>query len=110
MSVALGGEGGTPPGSPTRAAPAIPSSSSQKPSASASGQHASPTKRRYVPDSHDLETVKRIKESEIELKDRVTVLRGVKPNVRCAAFSNNNLNTDSSDRTLRTSERLGLIG
>lgn len=77
---ALGGEGGTPPGSPTRAAPAIPSSSSQKPSASASGQHASPTKRRYVPDSHDLETVKRIKESEIELKDRVTVLRGVKPN------------------------------
>lgn len=40
----------------------------------------SPSKRRYVPDSHDLEVVKRIRINEVELRDRNTVLRGIKPN------------------------------
>ncbi|TEB31375.1 RNA polymerase II accessory factor [Coprinellus micaceus] len=42
--------------------------------------NASPVKRRYVTDSSDLEVVKRIKESEVELADRNTVLRGTKSN------------------------------
>ncbi|EEB96123.1 hypothetical protein MPER_04797, partial [Moniliophthora perniciosa FA553] len=41
---------------------------------------SSPTKRRYVPDSHDAETVKKIKQQEVELRDRNSVLRGVKAN------------------------------
>ena len=32
-------------------------------------------------DTADIEVVKRIKQNEIELQDRNTVLRGVKPNV-----------------------------
>ncbi|KAF5324726.1 hypothetical protein D9611_004398 [Ephemerocybe angulata] len=80
---ALSGEDGTPPGSPQRTAAGLPASTSQKArtaATSAGAETASPAKRRYVPDSADLEVVKRIKESEIELKDRITVLRGVKPN------------------------------
>ncbi|KAF8874213.1 RNA polymerase II-associated protein [Gymnopilus junonius] len=39
-----------------------------------------PAKRRYVTDTHDLEVVKKIRQNEVELKDRNTVLRGAKPN------------------------------
>ncbi|KAI3621871.1 rna polymerase ii accessory cdc73 family [Moniliophthora roreri] len=39
-----------------------------------------PAKRRYVPDSHDAEAVKKIKQQEVELRDRNSVLRGVKAN------------------------------
>lgn len=42
---------------------------------------SSPSKRRYIPSAADLETVKRIKSSEVELRDRNTALRGVKANV-----------------------------
>jgi parafibromin len=41
----------------------------------------SPQKRRYVPDAADIEAVKRIKMSEVELTDRNTVLRGSKQSV-----------------------------
>lgn len=41
----------------------------------------SPAKRRYVADPQDSEVVKKIKQSEVELRDRNTVLRGIKPNV-----------------------------
>jgi parafibromin len=41
-----------------------------------------PLKRRYVADSHDVEVVKKIKQNEVELRDRNTVLRGTKANVR----------------------------
>lgn len=41
----------------------------------------SPTKRRYVPDTADMDVVKKIKANEIELRDRNTVLRGIKQNV-----------------------------
>ncbi|KAH8825042.1 RNA polymerase II-associated protein [Flagelloscypha sp. PMI_526] len=41
---------------------------------------ASSTKRRYVPSASDLEAVKRIKSVEVELRDRNTVLRGIKVN------------------------------
>jgi parafibromin len=34
-----------------------------------------------VADPQDIEVVKRIKQNEVELRDRNTVLRGVKPNV-----------------------------
>ena len=46
----------------------------------------SPLKRRYVADSQDAEIVKRIKQSEVELRDRNTVLRGIKPNVGCRIY------------------------
>ena len=71
--------GGTPPGTPPSGSAALPSTTPSKPRVSAST--SSPTKRRYVPDSADLEVVKRIKESEVELKDRTTALRGIKLNV-----------------------------
>ncbi|KAJ3531519.1 hypothetical protein NMY22_g8117 [Coprinellus aureogranulatus] len=75
------GDVGTPPGSPPRTATGLPGTSSQRPGVVAStGASASPVKRRYVPDASDLEVVKRIKENEIELADRITVLRGTKPN------------------------------
>jgi hypothetical protein len=41
----------------------------------------SPSKRRLVADPHDLEIVKKIRQNEVELHDRNTVLRGIKPNV-----------------------------
>ena len=41
----------------------------------------SPSKRRHVADPHDLEIVKKIRQNEVELHDRNTVLRGIKPNV-----------------------------
>jgi parafibromin len=74
--------GGTPPGTPPRTHASLPAGSSQKAKAAASGgDNASPVKRRYVPDATDVEVVKRIKENEIELRDRHTALRGVKLNV-----------------------------
>ncbi|KIM49712.1 hypothetical protein M413DRAFT_438864 [Hebeloma cylindrosporum] len=41
---------------------------------------STPLKRRYVADSHDVEVVKKIKQNEVELRDRNTVLRGTKAN------------------------------
>ena len=41
-----------------------------------------PLKRRYVADVHDVEVVKKIRQNEVELRDRNTVLRGTKTNVR----------------------------
>ena len=39
-------------------------------------------KRHYVADSHVVEVMKKIKHNEVELRDRNTVLRGTKANVR----------------------------
>jgi hypothetical protein len=44
----------------------------------AAAASSSPTKRRYVPDTQDIDVVKRMKLNEVELTDRNTVLRGVK--------------------------------
>ncbi|KAI0085933.1 RNA pol II accessory factor, Cdc73 family-domain-containing protein [Irpex rosettiformis] len=67
----------TPPGSPTRGPSTLPATpATSKPVDSSS----SPTKRRYVTDSADYEAVKKIKLSEIELRDRTTVLHGIKAN------------------------------
>jgi parafibromin len=86
-------ESTTPPGSPPpsvyRRLPAKPFSTSQSqtlPSSSTRsrgdvGLTASPSKRRYVPDPADVEVVKKIRQGEVELRDRNTVLRGVKNNV-----------------------------
>jgi len=41
----------------------------------------SPSKRRLVADPHDLEIVKKMRQNEVELHDRNTVLRGIKSNV-----------------------------
>ncbi|KAI5982806.1 RNA pol II accessory factor, Cdc73 family-domain-containing protein [Pisolithus albus] len=79
----------TPPGTPSRPNPAaLPSSSTPKRAARPhTTDSESPSKRRYVPDSHDLEVVKRIRVDEVELRDRNTVLRGVKPNNFSALLS-----------------------
>lgn len=79
----------TPPGTPSRPSPsALASLSTPK---RATRPHTtdleSPSKRRYVSDSHDLEVVKRIRVNEVELRDRNTVLRGVKPNNFSALLS-----------------------
>lgn len=69
----------TPPGSPTRGGTSVlPTTPAASKSFDAS---SSPTKRRYVPDTADAEAVKKIKLSEIELRDRTTVLHGIKANV-----------------------------
>ena len=86
-------ESTTPPGSPPpsvyRRLPAQPFSTPQThslPSTSVrsradAGLTASPPKRRYVPDATDVEVVKKIRQGEVELRDRNTVLRGIKNNV-----------------------------
>ncbi|KAF5367386.1 hypothetical protein D9758_003753 [Tetrapyrgos nigripes] len=89
-------ESTTPPGTPPRSsfAASLPSTSQQKTSStstftsslstsglpSSSTASTSPQKRRYVPDTADAEAVKRIKQQEVELRGRNTVLRGSKPN------------------------------
>ncbi|KAG6820396.1 hypothetical protein H0H93_001166 [Arthromyces matolae] len=75
--VPLPSDSTTPPGSPSRPINAS-VSASRKPHAEA--LTSSPSKRRYVADSHDVEIVKKIKQNEVELRDRNTVLRGKKPN------------------------------
>jgi hypothetical protein len=45
------------------------------------GPNASPPKRRYVPDAADVEVAKKIRQSEVELRDHNTVLRVIKNNV-----------------------------
>lgn len=77
-------ESTTPPGSPPRsAASALRSAPHVSRSSDAT---SSPSKRRYQADAADAEVVKRIKLNEIELRDRNTVLRGVKPNVRVSSL------------------------
>ncbi|KAF8063554.1 RNA polymerase II-associated protein [Lyophyllum atratum] len=76
--VPLASDSTTPPGTPSRAAAhatvATPYKSHAEPASS------SPSKRRYVADPQDVEVVKKIKQNEVELRDRNTVLRGIKPN------------------------------
>lgn len=90
-------EGGTstPPGSPPQTAYyrtlpnySAPSSSSNQVLASDSSNvvSSSPTKRKYIPDSQDLDIVKKIRQNEVELRDRTTVLRGIKANVSALPF------------------------
>lgn len=83
-------ESTTPPGSPPRSSNK-PAAASATPLRSAVAEPtASPSKRRYVADSQDVEVVKKIKQNEIELRDRNTVLRGIKSNVSpyyCNIFS-----------------------
>ena len=45
------------------------------------GSTTSPPKRRYVPDAADVEVAKKIRQSEVELRDHNTVLRVIKNNV-----------------------------
>ncbi|KIJ32428.1 hypothetical protein M422DRAFT_70583 [Sphaerobolus stellatus SS14] len=71
--VPLAGGTTTPGGTP----PTLPSG---LPSIPTLGVTSSPSKRRYVADISDLESVKKIKRDEVELRDRTTVLRGTKPN------------------------------
>ncbi|KAI0628838.1 RNA polymerase II-associated protein [Trametes polyzona] len=72
-------ESTTPPGTPPqlRTAASLPSTSS---SFKGNDSTTSPLKRRYVADPADMAVVKKIKANEIELQDRNTVLRGIKPN------------------------------
>ncbi|KXN91931.1 Cell division control protein 73 [Leucoagaricus sp. SymC.cos] len=70
-------ESTTPPGTPPRNLRALPTATQKSVAAEVT---ASPTKRRYAPDTHDIDVVKKIKQSEVELRDRNTVLRGNKPN------------------------------
>ncbi|PBK92100.1 CDC73-domain-containing protein [Armillaria gallica] len=79
MIVPAAGETTTPPGTPPpRSSNLAPSSSPGK--SKVPDTPSSTNKRRYVTDSHDLDVVKKIKQNEIELRDRSSVLRGTKPN------------------------------
>ncbi|KAI9570684.1 RNA pol II accessory factor, Cdc73 family-domain-containing protein [Boletus coccyginus] len=82
-SVCVVVESTTPPGTPPRragATSAAPSTTPKHASYSLVTDTMSPGKRRYVADAQDMEVVKRIKQNEVELRDRNTVLRGTKPN------------------------------
>ncbi|KAH9930856.1 CDC73-domain-containing protein [Fomitopsis serialis] len=74
----LAAESTTPPGTPPqlKGTTALPTA----PFSSRSADQSSPSKRRYVADTADIEVVKKIKASEIELRDRTSVLRGIKTN------------------------------
>ncbi|KAL9714639.1 accessory factor associated with RNA polymerase II [Leucoagaricus gongylophorus] len=74
---ALQVESTTPPGSPPRNIRTLPSTTQKSVTAEVT---SIPAKRRYVPDTHDIDIVKKIQLTEIELRDRNTVLRGSKPN------------------------------
>ncbi|CCM04565.1 uncharacterized protein FIBRA_06746 [Fibroporia radiculosa] len=76
--VSMNNESTTPPGTPPqlKSGSALPTT----PLISKAGDTSSPLKRRYLADPADIEVVKKIKQNEIELQDRTTVLRGVKPN------------------------------
>ncbi|KAJ7784402.1 RNA polymerase II-associated protein [Mycena metata] len=69
-------ESSTPPGTPPGGSKALPTT----PHRSNAASQSSPSKRRYVADSRDIEVVKKIKQNEVELRDRNSVLRGIKPN------------------------------
>lgn len=75
--IRVSAESTTPPGTPPRGALNFPST----PGTKLGDNTSSPTKRRYVADTSDVEAVKKIKLEEIELRDRNTVLRGFKSNV-----------------------------
>ncbi|TFK25744.1 RNA polymerase II accessory factor [Coprinopsis marcescibilis] len=83
-SAAAEGESTTPPGTPLGKFASLPQtatpSKNARSSTTAATSTSSPAKRRYVPDNADIEVVKKIKANEVELKDRKTVLRGIKPN------------------------------
>ena len=76
----------TPPGTPPRSAHqrTLPSTTPSKPSTSSFSSATTPAKRRYVPDPHDAEVVKKIKLQEVELRNRDSVLQGSKANVSLA--------------------------
>ncbi|KAF9030465.1 hypothetical protein BDZ89DRAFT_1243929, partial [Hymenopellis radicata] len=69
-------ESSTPLGTPTRTTSSLPVTTSPR----KSDPDTPSSKRRYVPDPHDMEAVKKIKRSEIELRDHNAVLQGTKPN------------------------------
>jgi parafibromin len=71
----------TPPGTPPHAGSSIATSMRTPQKPTNTDPTPSPSKRRYVTDTQDVEIVKKIKQNEVELRDRNTVLRGVKPNV-----------------------------
>ncbi|KAF8485630.1 RNA polymerase II-associated protein [Gautieria morchelliformis] len=64
----------TPPGMPPQG------STTPKNQAGLSATPSSPLKRRYIPDTSDVDIVKKLKREEVELRDRTSVLRGIKPN------------------------------
>ncbi|KDQ18645.1 hypothetical protein BOTBODRAFT_104124 [Botryobasidium botryosum FD-172 SS1] len=68
----------TPPSTPPLASRSLPQSGSH-PQGDSTPQ-SSPEKRAYVPDPKDATIVKKIRLSEVELRDRTTVLRGIKSN------------------------------
>ncbi|KIM63855.1 hypothetical protein SCLCIDRAFT_116100 [Scleroderma citrinum Foug A] len=75
-------ESTTPPGTPphSNVAIATPSTTPKRAAHPYVPEAVSPSKRPYVADVQDAGVVKRIKANEVELKDRNTVLRGIKPN------------------------------
>ncbi|KAJ6525312.1 RNA polymerase II-associated protein [Mycena vulgaris] len=75
--VPLVAETTTPPGTPPSTSKALPTTPHRS---NAAATPASPSKRRYVADPRDIEVVKKIKQNEVELRDRNSVLRGIKPN------------------------------
>ncbi|KAJ7644002.1 RNA polymerase II-associated protein [Roridomyces roridus] len=75
--VPLVAESTTPPGSPPSTSKALLATPHRQ---SATATSTTPAKRRYVADARDIEVVKKIKQNEVELRDRNSVLRGTKPN------------------------------
>ena len=55
--------------------------------AGAAESTTSPAKRRYVAEAHGLEIVKKIRQGEVDLRDRTVVLCGIKSNVCPARFA-----------------------
>ena len=79
-------ESTTPPGTPPRTTTTGQGSLVTPRTHATDTSTSSPSKRWYATDTPDAEVVKKIKLNEVELRDRNSVLRGIKPNVRFCIF------------------------
>ncbi|ETW76983.1 hypothetical protein HETIRDRAFT_454417 [Heterobasidion irregulare TC 32-1] len=75
--------------------PSSPSGYAHHHAAGAVESTTSPAKQRYVADAHGLEIVKKIRQGEVELRDRTIVLCDIKANVDPARFAKRRAITDA---------------
>ncbi|KAF8801452.1 RNA polymerase II-associated protein [Phlegmacium glaucopus] len=76
----LTSESTTPPGTPPRTTSTGHGLSATPRTRATEASTSTPSKKRYLADTQDVEVVKKIKQNEVELRDRNSVLRGIKPN------------------------------
>ncbi|KAF8832106.1 hypothetical protein HHX47_DHR1000999 [Lentinula edodes] len=90
--------------SPSKNLTATPHASSSFLSSKSLGTTGSPQKRKYVPDTADIDSVKKIRMQEVELRDRNSVLRGIKMN---ASSNFSSVRTQFAEKLKKLKESVG---